>query len=162
VVPIFKRLIEEGADHLPVTHEDMTRFWITLEQGVEFVIKSFSRMWGGEIFVPKIPSVRIMDLAKAMAPNLPQRIIGLRPGEKLHEVMCPKDDSHLTLAFLDHFLIKPSITFFSRDNTFLKNVLKEEGAPVPLGFEYNSNHNLHFLSVEEIVAMNHQQDSTVK
>jgi UDP-N-acetylglucosamine 4,6-dehydratase/5-epimerase len=93
VVPYFKKLIDSGADHLPVTHEQMTRFWITLDQGVDFVCKSFERMKGGETFVPKIPSVRIMDLSKAMAQDLPHKIVGIRPGEKLHEVMCPRDDS---------------------------------------------------------------------
>ena len=81
----------------------MTRFWITLQQGVDFVLKNFERMHGGEIFVPKIPSVKVVDLARAMAPGLPHRIVGIRPGEKLHEVMCPADDSHLTLEFADHY-----------------------------------------------------------
>jgi len=111
VVPYFKNLIDTGADHLPITHEHMTRFWITLDQGVDFVCKSFERMKGGEIFVPKIPSVRITDLAKAMAQNLPHKILGIRPGEKLHEVMCPRDDSHLTVEFADHYVVKPTIRF---------------------------------------------------
>ncbi|MEY9473682.1 UDP-N-acetylglucosamine 4,6-dehydratase [Bradyrhizobium yuanmingense] len=89
IVPLFTRLIAEGADHLPITDPRMTRFWISLQQGVDFVIKSFDRMSGGELFVPMIPSVRIPDLAAAMAPALPTRVIGIRPGEKLHEVMCP-------------------------------------------------------------------------
>ena len=88
VVPFFDRLIKEGASRLPITHGEMTRFWLTLQQGVEFVLTNFARMKGGEVFVPKIPSVRITDLASAMAPELPQEIIGIRPGEKLHEVMC--------------------------------------------------------------------------
>ena len=111
VVPYFKNLIDTGADYLPITHEHMTRFWITLDQGVDFVCKSFERMKGGEIFVPKIPSVRITDLAKAMAQNLPHKILGIRPGEKLHEVMCPRDDSHLTVEFADHYVVKPTIRF---------------------------------------------------
>ena len=133
----------------------MTRFWITLDQGVDFVMSGFNRMHGGETFVPKIPSVRITDLAKAMAPDLPQKIVGIRPGEKLHEVMCPKDDSHLTIEFPDHYVIKPSIRFFSRSNDFLENRLGEKGSPVTQGFEYNSGDNPHFLNIEEISEFNH-------
>jgi UDP-N-acetylglucosamine 4,6-dehydratase len=86
----------------------MTRFWITLQDGVDFVLKNFARMQGGEIYVPKIPSMKMIELAKALAPHLPQEIIGIRPREKLHEIMCPLDDSHLTLEYQDHFVIKPS------------------------------------------------------
>ncbi len=154
VVPFFQKLIREGASSLPITDVNMTRFWITLEDGVRFVLKNFERMVGGEIFVPKIPSVRIVDLAKAMAPELEQRIIGIRPGEKVHEVMCPKDDSHLTLEFRDHFVLKPTIMFSDRDNNFSTNKLGEFSSPVEQGFEYNSGNNEHFLSTEEIVEMN--------
>jgi len=154
VVPFFKKLISEGADHLPITHEDMTRFWITLQQGVDFVLKNFERMHGGEIFVPKIPSICIADLAKAMAPNLSQKIIGIRPGEKLHEIMCPADDSHLTLEFHDHYVIRPTIKFHHADNDYRKNVLGEEGVPVTQGFAYDSGGNPHFLSVKEIREFN--------
>ena len=105
VVPFFQKLISENSNSIPVTHEDMTRFWITLQEGVDFVVNCISRMQGGEIFVPKIPSVKIMDLAMAMAPEIPVSIIGIRPGEKIHEVMCPMDDSHLNIEFNDHFVI---------------------------------------------------------
>lgn len=155
VVPFFQKLIREGADHLPITDDRMTRFWISLQQGVDFVLKNFERMRGGEIFVPKIPSVRISDLAKAMAPSLPQKIIGIRPGEKIHEVMCPADDSHLTLEFHNHFVIRPTITFIDGGNHFTPNNLGEEGMPVKQGFEYNSGRNTRFLSIEEIVQLNH-------
>lgn len=155
VVPFFKKLLNNGTDHLPITHEAMTRFWITLEQGVDFVTNCFERMRGGEIFVPKIPSVRIIDLARAMAPKLQHKIIGIRPGEKLHEVMCPRDDSHLTLEFHDHFVIKPSINFFNRENGFQINCKDEHGVSVPQGFEYNSGDNPHFLTVDEIREVNH-------
>ena len=155
VVPFFNKLIAEGADHLPITDERMTRFWITLQQGVEFVLKNFERMRGGEIFVPKIPSVKIVDLAHAMAPNLPHKIIGVRPGEKIHEIMCPADDSHLTLEFHDHFVLRPTITFTSRGNDFTVNKLGEAGIPVEQGFEYNSGTNDRFLSIDEIVKFNH-------
>jgi UDP-N-acetylglucosamine 4,6-dehydratase/5-epimerase len=150
VVPYFQKLVKQGSDHLPITHEEMTRFWITLKQGVDFVITSFKRMHGGEIFVPKIPSVRIVDLAKSIAPMLPTRVIGIRPGEKLHEIMCPSDDSHLTIEFEDHFVVSPSITFYDGTNEFLVNELGESGNRVGLGMEYNSQNNSHFLTIEEI------------
>jgi len=150
VVPFFKKLLEQGAQKLPVTDEKMTRFWITLPQGVEFVIKNFQRMQGGEIFVPKIPSMRIMDLVQAMAPDMPVEIIGIRPGEKLHEVMCARDDSHLTFEFDDHYVISPSITFTSKGNCFDENHLGEKGVSVPMGFEYESGSNPHFLTVQEL------------
>jgi UDP-N-acetylglucosamine 4,6-dehydratase/5-epimerase len=150
VVPFFSRLIEEGADSLPITHKDMTRFWITLQQGVDFVLKCIRRMDGGEIFVPKIPSVRVIDLAKAMAPDLPLKIIGIRPGEKLHEIMCPSDDSHLTIEFKDYFVISPSITFYSREMNFTENFLGERGQIVKQGFEYNSGSNTNFLDINSI------------
>jgi len=154
VVPFFSKLIAGESDHLPITDPRMTRFWITLQQGVEFVLRGFERMKGGEIFVPRIPSVRIVDLAKAMAPDLPHRIVGIRPGEKLHEVMCPSDDSHLTLEFADHFVIQPTIQF-SGDNDFATNRLGEVGRLVSQGFEYQSDTNPHFLTTEEIVEFNH-------
>ena len=159
VIPFFNKLINEGTDYLPITHESMTRFWITLQQGVDFVLKNFSRMQGGEIFVPKIPSIRVTDLAKAMAPNLSHKIIGLRPGEKIHEVMCPADDSHLTLDFDDHYVIRPTITFTSRGNNFLENNIKEKGTPVPENFEYNSGKNKYFLSIDEIKEFNYQEEN---
>jgi UDP-N-acetylglucosamine 4,6-dehydratase len=153
VVPFFIKLASEKAKSLPITHPEMTRFWITLQQGVDFVLKNFERMQGGEIFVPKIPSMRIMDLAKSIAPNMPTNIIGIRPGEKLHEIMCPADDSHLTLEFADHYVITPSIAF-TRALDFMTNVIKEQGTPVEQGFEYNSGTNPHFLTVAELSAMN--------
>jgi UDP-N-acetylglucosamine 4,6-dehydratase len=153
VVPYFERLIREGASHLPITDPRMTRFWITLQEGVDFVLKNFSRMHGGEIFVPKIPSVRLPDVASAMAPGLPQRVIGIRPGEKLHEVMCPSDDSHLTLELDDHFVICPTITF-TRQVDFRCNRLGEVGQPVVGGAEYQSGSNPHFLTIEQIAAVN--------
>jgi len=156
VVPLFKKLISEGAGALPITDERMTRFWITLQQGVDFVLRNFERMVGGEIFVPRIPSIRIVDLAKAMAPKLPFRNIGIRPGEKLHEIMCPADDSHLTLEFDDHYVIQPTIRFHNRGNDYATNKLRETGKTVPQGFEYNSGKNSHFLDIEEIRRFNTQ------
>jgi UDP-N-acetylglucosamine 4,6-dehydratase len=152
-VPFFKKLLEDGSDHLPITDVRMTRFWITLRQGVDFVMKNFERMHGGEIFVPKIPSVRVVDLATAMAPDLPHKVIGIRPGEKLHEIMCPADDSHLTLEFSDHFVIKPTIQF-SGYVDFSINKLGEKGLAVEQDFEFHSGKNPHFLKPDEIIAFN--------
>ena len=150
VIPFFEKLISEGATSLPITEPHMTRFWITLQEGVNFVLKNFQRMQGGEIFVPKIPSMKMTDLAKAIAPHLPQEVIGIRPGEKLHEVMCPLDDSHLTLEFQDHFVIKPSITFSSPID-YTKNNLDEHGQAVQQGFEYNSKDNTIWLTNEQLL-----------
>jgi len=152
VIPFFKKLIDKGAMELPITDEKMTRFLITLEDGVNFVLKNFERMYGGEIFIPKIPSMFMTELAKAIAPNLPHKIIGIRPGEKLHEIMCPADDSHLTLEFDDHYVIKPSIQFTHTTN-FYTNKLGETGKDVEQGFEYNSGNNSEWLTHEEVLEM---------
>ena len=120
VVPIFKELIKQGNKVLPITDIKMTRFWVTLEQAVDFVLKSFNRMQGGEIFVPKIPSIKIVDLAKAMAPKLKHKVIGIRPGEKLHEKLCSVHEAHLSLAFKDHYVIQPSIKFFNKKSMNFK------------------------------------------
>jgi UDP-N-acetylglucosamine 4,6-dehydratase/5-epimerase len=154
VVPFFRRLIDEGVSELPITDARMTRFWITLDAGVDLVLKSFQRMHGGEMFVPKIPSVRVIDLAEAMAPDVPTKIIGIRSGEKLHETMCPADGAHLTVNFEDHFLIKPTIKFVSQDIDYSCNALGETGTPVTEYFEYTSGENPHFLTVAEIRDMN--------
>ena len=150
VIPYFKQLIAQGATSLPITEPNMTRFWITLQEGVNFVLKNFERMQGGEIFIPKIPSMKMTELAHAIAPELPQEIIGIRPGEKLHELMCPRDDSHLTLEFHDHFVIKPSIRF-TENVDFDTNTLGEKGSTVAVGFEYNSKDNTQWLSHEELL-----------
>lgn len=155
VVPVFQKLIREGCSHLPITDERMTRFWITLQQGVDFVLQDFRRMQGGEIFVPKIPSVKVTDLARAMAPQIAHRIVGIRPGEKLHEIMCPGDDSHLTLEFEDHYVIKPAIQFVEHHD-FSLNKLSERGRAVEQGFEFHSGRNSWFLTIEEIKEFNRQ------
>ena len=152
VVPFFKKLVADGAKELPITDERMTRFWLKLEDGVNFVFKNFERMQGGEIFIPKIPSMRVVDLAKAIAPELPIKIIGIRPGEKLHEVMCPSDLYYDTVEFDDHFVIKPSFDIKNIDYT--TNAIGEKGKPVADGFDYNSGNNPHFLTVEELREMN--------
>ena len=154
VIPLFEKLIKKEVGYLPITHEKMTRFWITLQEGVDFVLKNMERMQGGEIFVPKIPSVRIVDLARAMSPNIPIKIIGIRPGEKLHEIMCPADDAHLTIEFNDHFVISPSIDFYSRVTDFSVNNIGEKGAFVSQEFEYSSNNNDVFLNHKEILKYN--------
>jgi UDP-N-acetylglucosamine 4,6-dehydratase len=152
VVPLFEKLVAAGAKEIPITDPRMTRFWITLSQGVEFVLKGLERMQGGEIFVPKIPSARITDVAEAIAPGTPTKVIGIRPGEKLHEVMCPSDDSHLSLEFPDHYVIQPTIQFSSPKDLSL-NLLGERGEPVQDAFEYSSGTNPCFLSAEEISAL---------
>lgn len=153
VVPFFQSLLANGADHLPITDARMTRFWITLQQGVDFVIDNFKRMRGGEIFVPKLASVRITDLAEAIAPGVPTKVIGIRPGEKLHEVMCPADDSHLTVEFKNHYVICPSIVFWDNANpNYTTDGMGDAGKAVEMGFEYNSGTNPHVLTPAEIVA----------
>lgn len=152
VVPFFKKLLADGATELPITDERMTRFWLKLEDGVNFVFKNFERMQGGEIFIPKIPSMRILDLAKAIAPEAKIKVIGIRPGEKLHEVMCPSDLYYDTLEFDDHFVIKSATPLGNVD--YSTNAIGEKGKPVPDGFDYNSGNNPHFLTVEELREMN--------
>ena len=142
VIPFFMKKREEGV--LPITDERMTRFWITLEKGVEFVIQCLHRMVGGELFVPKIPSMKLMDLATAICPECEIEIIGIRPGEKLHEVMITKDDSRNTLEFSDHYVIKPPFRFFER-RFFLKDYKR-----VPDDFEYHSGTNPWRLTGEEM------------
>lgn len=155
VVPFFKQRLESGETTLPITHEEMTRFWITLDKGVQFVEDSFKRMRGGEIFVPKIPSVKITDLAFAMSGKHDFEIIGIRPGEKLHEVMVPEEVAHHTLEFDDHYVITPPITFFDKNINYLENKIGEKGGPVPEKFEYNSGTNPEFLSIAQINKLNH-------
>lgn len=153
VVPFFKQLVKDGAEEIPITDPNMTRFWITLQQGVDLVLKGFYRMYGGEIFVPKIPSVKLTDLAQAIAPGVPHKIIGIRPGEKLHEKMVPRDDSYRTIEFSDHYVITPSIKFTDHDVDYKRNLLDEKGFLVEQGFAYDSGSNDKFLSVDEICDM---------
>ena len=158
VVPFFRKLIAEGATSLPITDLNMTRFWITLQQGVDFVIKNFSRMKGGEIFVPKIPSVTMTDLAQAISPGIGMEEIGIRPGEKLHEKMCPRDDSYRTIEFGDHYVIAPAIQFHDGEINYLSNNLGEEGQPVKQGFSYDSGTNEWLLSIEETMTLLSEAD----
>ncbi len=149
VVPYFQKLIDRGERELPVTDPRMTRFWITLDQGVAFVLAGFERMRGGEIFIPKIPSVRILDLVEAMRPGTKARFIGVRPGEKIHEVMVTADDAVKTLEFDDHYVIQPAIVFITPVD-YRSNARGEAGRPVPEGFEYNSGTNPLFLTPGQI------------
>lgn len=152
ILPFFRKLLTQGNDYLPITDMAMTRFIITLPNGCDFVEKSFGRMQGGETFVPKIPSIKITDLAQAVAPELPIKIIGMRPGEKLHEAMLTKNDAHLTYEFTNYFSLAPSIMFsFTPDYSI--NKYGESGKLVSDEFEYVSNINNHFLSINEIRAM---------
>lgn len=152
VIPFFKKLAAQGQTELPVTDPRMTRFWITLQQGVDFVFKSFQRMHGGEIFVPKLPSMIITDLVEAICPGATYRIVGIRPGEKLHEVMCPSDDSHLTLEFMDHFVIKPTISFRHQVD-FSVNYIGEQATDVEQGFAYTSDTNTEWLTIDSLREM---------
>ena len=154
VVPFFKKRVAEGKVPLPVTHTEMTRFWLRLEQGVEFVVKNFQRMRGGEIFVPKIPSVNILDLVEAISGSREYETIGIRPGEKLHEIMVPEEVAHQTLEFHDHYVITPAIKFFERNVDYAENKLGEKGKEVSSKFEYHSGTNPHFLSVDELIELN--------
>ncbi|MFP8965834.1 UDP-N-acetylglucosamine 4,6-dehydratase (inverting) [Pokkaliibacter sp. CJK22405] len=153
VVPLYQKLVAEGRERLPVTHPEMTRFWITLEQGVDFVIKNFDRMHGGEIFIPKIPSMRVVDLVEAMTGSRDYDDIGIRPGEKLHEIMVPGEVSHQTLEFHDHYVITPAIAFFDRELDYHTNRLGEKGQPVADGFEYHSGTNPDFLDIDALKAL---------
>lgn len=145
VIPFFQKQKEKGV--LTVTDPRMTRFWITLEQGVNFVLRCLEIMVGGELFVPKIPSMNIMDLAKAICPKCEVQIVGVRPGEKLHEVMIPRDDAKKTIAFEDHYVVQPDFEFWQRRYS------NDVGEPVPEDFEYSSRTNPWVLSTEEMKEM---------
>ena len=148
VVPLFRDLIAKGADSLPLTDDRMTRFWITLNQGVEFVLSCLGLTRGGEIFVPKIPSMRMVDLAKAMAPQLPHKIVGIRPGEKLHEVMVTEDDSRSTVELADRYVIEPSFHWWKRPS-----FAKDGATPVADGFRYASDTNTQWLDLDGLNRM---------
>ncbi len=145
VVPFFQKLIQEKATEIPITDPRMTRFWITLQQAADLVLNSFERMQGGEIFVPKIPSMKITDLAEAIAPGIPTKIIGIRPGEKLHEAMFSKESAHLALEFADHYVIQPTIQY-SHSVDYTCNTLGEKGIAVTEDFEYSSETNTEWLT----------------
>lgn len=143
VVPFFRELADTGV--LPITDERMTRFWITLDQGVQFVLNSFEFMQGGELFVPKIPSMRVVDLAKAMAPEAQLTVVGIRPGEKLHEEMINVSDARSTVDVGDRYVIQPELDFWKNERL--------DGTAVPDGFSYASDTNDRWLSVDELRVM---------
>ena len=144
VIPFFRKMLEEGAKELPITDDRMTRFWITLDEAVRFVLSSIPLTQGGEIFVPKIPTIGIMDLVHAMAPGIPTKIVGVRPGEKLHEMMIDQYSSRHTMDIGDRYVIEPEWQFWERKG------FVDQGKPVPADFEYASDTNEWKLSVDEI------------
>jgi len=145
VIPYFIRQKENGV--LTITDPLMTRFWITLEQGVDFVLRCLEQMVGGELFVPKIPSMNIMDLARAICLECKTQVVGIRAGEKLHEIMVPKDEAHKTLEYEDHYIIQPDFRFFQH------RFNNDNGKPVPKDFEYNSGTNPWRLGIDEMREM---------
>jgi UDP-N-acetylglucosamine 4,6-dehydratase len=144
VIPIFKRQAAEG--RLTITDAAMTRFWITLDEAVEFVLASLERMQGGEVFVPRIPSMSVMDLAEALAPDAEREIVGIRPGEKVHEVLLTSDEARHAVGFEDYYAIYPAFPFW-RDSAF------PEGEELPPGFRYASDTNEEWLSAEQLREM---------
>jgi len=148
VLPFFRSLLDKGATSLPITDKRMTRFWITLNQGVNFVLSSLAMMQGGEIFVPKIPSMKVVDLANALAPELPTEIIGIRPGEKLHEMLVTEDEARTTFELEDRYVIEPSLGFWSRGT-----YEQLDTTPVAEGFEYKSDSNDEWLTPEILATL---------
>ncbi|PHR60914.1 MAG: UDP-N-acetylglucosamine 4,6-dehydratase (inverting) [Robiginitomaculum sp.] len=148
VAPFFQKLVDEGADQLPITDPRMTRFWITLTQAANFVLSSMALSKGGEIFVPKIPAMSTVELARTIAPNLPHNIIGIRPGEKLHETMVPMDDAHSTLELSDRYVILPS-----RDTWRREAFLSSGATPVAEDFSYTSDSNPEILDARGLQAL---------
>ncbi|GGE36238.1 UDP-N-acetylglucosamine 4,6-dehydratase (inverting) [Pullulanibacillus camelliae] len=144
VVPFFKKIKKTGT--IPITDERMTRFWITLDQGVQFVIDNLDRMHGGEIFVPKIPSMKVTDLAKAIAPECKMKFVGIRPGEKLHEAMITEDDARRTLEYESYYVIQPEFSWWKRDGL-------NKGKSLPEGFKYTSDTNSEWLSVSDLLEL---------
>ena len=144
VIPYFRKLIRDGAKELPITDFNMTRFWLNLDEAVEMVLIAIESMLGGELFVKKIPSMKIIDLAKAMAPNLPLREIGIRPGEKIHEMMISLDDARRTIEMDKYYIIQPDFDWWSKEN------LHKEGKPVSKDFEYHSGNNDNWLTIKQM------------
>ena len=147
VIPFFRSLVESGERELPITDFEMTRFWITLEQGVQLVIKALGVSKGGETFIAKIPSFKITDLAKAILPDCVLKGVGIREGEKLHEVMITKEDSLYTYEYDQHFIVYPHMSWWTENNAI------QGGRPVAHGFEYSSGTNSWWLTVEQLRAL---------
>jgi len=148
IIPFFKQLVKEGASELPITHPDMTRFWITLDQSVELVLTALSRSVGGEVFIPKIPSMKIVDLARAIKSDCTLKVIGIRPGEKLHEVLVSSDEARNTKVFGDNYVILPPFDF---------DYSQYDKCPrVPDDFVFSSDKNSLWISVKELSELCHQ------
>lgn len=145
VVPLFIKQRETG--HVTITDDRMTRFWISLDQGVHFVIQCIERMYGGEVFVPKIPSMKMVDLARAIAPDAVVDVIGIRPGEKLHEVLINEDEARSTIELPDMFVVQPALSFWTKPFGW---DWQNQGHALPDGFRYGSNNNTQWLSIEDI------------
>ena len=154
VLPFFKKLIESKNYTLPITDVKMTRFWITLNESVNFVFKGFQRMKGGEILIPKIPSIRIVDLAKSLDDRVRIKVIGIRPGEKIHESLCSSEESDYLLEFKDHFSLAPQSLINFKISKYKKNYLNEVGEKVPKDYSYTSQNNPDFLSLKQIRKLN--------
>lgn len=148
VIPFFKNLVAEGSKSLPITDERMTRFWLTQEQAVDFVLSSFSIMAGGEVFVPKIPSMKMLDLAKSFAPGISHHVVGIRPGEKLHEVMITQDEARNTLEMDDRYMIMPSFKFWDHNT-----VVPKHSEPVASDFVYSSDKNSEWLTSKALLKL---------
>lgn len=149
VVPLFKRLLQENPDiRLPITDDRMTRFWITLPQAADFVLSCFDVMRGGEIFVPKIPSMKLLDLVEALSPGQETEVVGIRPGEKLHEAMITVDEARHTVEFDDRYVIEPNIALYDR-----RSFLEDNAKQVPEDFSYTSDRNDDWLSVDTLRKM---------
>lgn len=147
-VPMIRKLVEAGAPSIPVTDKRMTRFWITLDQGINFVLSSLEMMEGGEVFIPKIPSMNIADMVKALAPGVPTQIIGIRPGEKLHETMITQDDARNTIEYSDRYVILPSFKYGGG-----LNLNRTSAKPVDEDFLYSSNTNIEWLTQKALVGV---------
>ena len=150
IIPFFKELNKNKSKFFPITDNNMTRFWISLDEGVDFVLKNLMRMHGGEVFIPKMPSFRIVDLATAINKSKPKKIIGIRPGEKIHEIMCSSDESHATYEFKDHYIIYPTITFDNLNLQYYKKKVTKGGKIVKKNFNYTSFNNKKYLTIKEI------------
>ena len=146
VLPFFKKINKSKQNFFPITHHEMTRFFITLEQSVNLIINSFYNSHGGEVIIPKIPSVKIIDIANAINSEKKIKIIGIRPGEKLHEVLCSKDEANLTIEFKDYYILQPTIKYIDRKTNFFKNKNGLKGKKVKENFEYNSQNNREYLN----------------
>ena len=147
VIPFFRQIIEQGEKELPITDYRMTRFWISLEQGVQLVIKALEEANGGETFISKIPSFKITDLAQAMLPDCKMREIGIREGEKLHEIMVTREDAATTYEYEKHYIIYPHYNWWGEENII------EGGQKVAEGFEYSSGNNTEWLSITQIQSL---------